>query len=120
MSDKIDWTTYSSTPVKVGTWIDGKALWRKTITATVTLTANTPVSTEVSTGVSNYSQMVKLDMRVDESGAGQTVDVFNYYSSDTNYFRAFFRANTIQIRACSPQLLNKSCVFTIYYTVPSV
>lgn len=118
-SDKIDWTTYSSSPVKVGTWIDGKELWRKTITATVTLTANTPLSTEIPTGVSTYSQMIKLDMRIDERGDGQTVDIFNYYGNDTNYFRAFFRTNTIQIRACAPQLISKSCAFTIHYTVPS-
>lgn len=116
-SAKIDYSTYNSTPVRVGTWHDGRELWRKTITASITVTANTPFSTGIATGISTYNKMVALEMRIDEGGTGQTVDVFNYYNGDTNYFRAFFRTNTVQIRTCAPQAGSKDCVFTVYYTV---
>lgn len=115
--DKIDYSTYNSTPVRLGTWHDGRELWRKTITASITVTANTPFSTGIATGISTYNKMVGLEMRIDEGGTGQTVDLFNYYSGETNYFRAFFRTNTIQIRTCATQAGSKDCVFTVYYTV---
>lgn len=118
-SGKVDFTTYSTTPTKVGTWIDGKELWRKTITANVAYSANVALSTSVNTGITNYSEMIGMDIRIDGDGTAQTVDIANYYSSNSNYFRAFFRTNTIQIRMMSPNTATAKCTFTVYYTVPT-
>lgn len=41
MSHKIDWTTYSSSEQVVGTWIDGKPLYRKVYIKNISSTAET-------------------------------------------------------------------------------
>jgi hypothetical protein len=118
-SENVDFTTYNTTPVHIGTWHDGKELWRKTLTADIPYTAGTAVSTSVSTGITTYSEFVGMDMRIDSEGNGQTVDVNNYYNDSNNYFRAFLRTNTVQIRMKSPNTNTAKCTFTVYYTVSS-
>lgn len=69
-------TDYSTTEKIVGTWIDGKPIYQKTITGTLakTSTQGTEVSTDVSTGVS-------VDKYVDANGWA--------YNSSTGTFQKF-------------------------------
>jgi hypothetical protein len=54
---KLNTEEYSTNEVKVGTWIDGKPIYRKVFTGRITANANTEVQTVLQTNVDNVIDM---------------------------------------------------------------
>lgn len=71
-SSKIDSATYSTTEKVVGTWIDGKPIYRKTWSGTITLTAET---------VSDVDLVTPVETIVDSRG------MFGYYLSGSGQYQ---------------------------------
>lgn len=102
MSYNIDFTTYSTTPVRVGTWKDGRPLWRVSIpTQTFNVTANTPFSAQIDLSPyipSNFGKITWVNSRYDALGANDPVDFGTAYFENGTYFRTFARRRTLQVR----------------------
>lgn len=104
----------------VGTWTNGKTLYRKTITGTLAVSTGANTG-EINIGISTsvLDEIVRLDRRV-QSGTGRdTVDFDNYYISANDYARVFARNNTLQLRIGAQQSITKYFTFTVYYTKTS-
>ena len=102
---------YSTNETKIGTWIDGRNLYRKVITTTI---PSGTTSTEVNINVPDYWVLIRLDYRL--KAVNSTNYAFgNYYASSTDFQRCFFREGAIQVRLGT----NNSSVeilFVIEYT----
>lgn len=120
-SNNVDWTTYQlGTEQVVGTWINGKTLYRKTITGSLAVSTGANTG-EINIGISTsvLDEIVRLDRKV-QSGTGRdTVDFDNYYISANDYARVFARNNTLQLRIGAQQSITKYFTFTVYYTKTS-
>jgi len=80
MSRKIDWTTfeeYSTTEKVVGTWVDGKPIYRRTWSGTVNLTAAT---------VADIDLVTSVETIIDSRG------MFGYYTNGSSFQYANFGA----------------------------
>lgn len=114
MSTKIDFTTFSTTEKAVGTWIDGKTIYRKTVDfGTLPNTALKQVSHNIS----------NLDMIVDIQGIA-------HRSADNEFFQIGNAANPSGLAASIAITVNDSTVnittgnnrtnmtayITLYYT----
>ena len=58
-SDNVDFTTYSTSEQKVGTWIDGKTIYRRTFTGTITADATSVVGTSLIVSGAPFSQLIR-------------------------------------------------------------
>jgi len=102
---------YSTRETRIGTWIDGKSLYRKVITTTI---PSGTISTEINIDVPNYRVLTKLDYRLQASGS--TNYAFgNFYASSTDFQRCFFRNGTIQVRL-GANTSGADMLFVIEYT----
>lgn len=91
--------TYSETEQRVGTWIDGKPLYRKLIVSTVgTISSSgTIVNNEISTPTN--SDLTTL--RIKEAyvlNAGRLIPAIMYLNDTLNYFIKVYPLNTNKIR----------------------
>lgn len=84
--EKTSFAEYSTTEQVVGTWIDGKPLYRKVFSADTTAggTLSVPI------GTNDIDTVVKAD--VYKTQVGTTTDtVGSFYTSSTDYFRYWVR-----------------------------
>lgn len=122
MSRIIDFTTleYSTTEQVVGTWIDGKPLYRKVLQISYTQSANTAYigSVVVAPDSGGLGEIVGLSTKVDGnlSAPNQTVDFGNFYNTSSDYCRIFARSNTLQIRSNSPETHTHEIIAIVKYT----
>ena len=103
--------TYSTEEQVIGTWIDGRNLYRKVITTTI---PSGTTSTEVNINVPDYWVLTRLDYRL-KANNSTNYAFGNYYASSTDFQRCFFREGAIQVRLGT----NNSSVeilFVIEYT----
>lgn len=123
--EKASFTTYSTSEQVVGTWIDGKTIYRKTLEQNYTVAANTAYTGQVviSPDSGTISEVVDFKFRLDDESTtnpGLTVDYSNYYNSSTNYARFFIRTQgtttSLQIRVIQPQARTSKLTATVYYT----
>ncbi len=85
---------YTTAEQRIGTWKDGRPLYRKVIDYTI---PSGTTSTEISLGVSNIRLVQRAEVRFNAVGSGDYV--FNsYYNSASDYMRFFMRSNKLQIR----------------------
>lgn len=68
-------TTYSTNEIRVGTWIDGKPIYRKVITITAFSTSGITVNT----GITNINEIVNV------KGTFYRSELSKYYSLDNIY-----------------------------------
>lgn len=112
--EKASFTTYSTSEQAVGTWTDGKPLYRKVIpfSQSVASGANA-LSTDVSS--LNVDKAIKMDFNLSTTTGNSTFSQ-NYYMSTTNYIVVFYRSGTIQLRVNfgGADTLSGSIIF--YYT----
>ena len=85
---------YSTEETKIGTWIDGKPLYRKVVQYTI---PSGTTATGISLGIANIRFVQRAEVRFNSVGSGDYV--FNsYYSSASDYMRFFMRNTELQIR----------------------
>jgi len=89
-----DYDVYSTDEKRIGTWKDGRPLYRKVIDYTI---PSGTTSIGISLGVANMRLVQRAEVRFNAVGSGDYV--FNsYYSSASDYMRFFMRSNELQIR----------------------
>ena len=110
-------TTYSTDEIRIGTWIDGKPIYRKTyITNENTGSSTVDISTLNAKEINDYNSVCY------RKGTNNDYE-HPYYAGDDDYFRVFFRTNSassdyptsIQYRIASSYSSFKIKT-TIYYT----
>jgi hypothetical protein len=102
---------YSTEEQRIGTWIDGRYLYRKVITTTI---PSGTTETEVNIGVQDYWVITKIDFRTQATGS-KNYAFDSYYVSETDFQRCFFREGAIQVRLGSNNTGVDVC-FVIEYT----
>lgn len=84
---------YSTTETRIGTWIDGKPIYRKVIKVYNTIafySLNPPA---------NVNTFVKLEVMQQDSDGSY---IPSYFWNSTDYLRIFKTSNGIQIRTSKP------------------
>ena len=81
---------YSTEEVKIGTWTDGKPLYRKTFN----ITSGFSTSLNITHNISNIDYCKCYGTLITESGT--TIEQF--YASGIDYFRCFRDGNVVKIR----------------------
>jgi hypothetical protein len=103
---KISSATYSTSEQVVGTWIDGKPIYRKVIAGDATGT-----SFSVGIGDNDIDSIIKLDAY--RKVAGTPMDIVGgFYTSATDYFKYWYRKTTADV--C--QIEFRSSLGTYAYT----
>lgn len=119
-SDKVDFTTldfgnYSTTEKNTGfTWIDGKAIYKKTIVRDAGVVVGTPFT--VSHGISNLSSVVKCETVA--TGGGEGVFPAPLNTSGGNYW-SVWSVTTTEVKIYSSISYDKPLYITLYYTKTS-
>lgn len=110
-------TTYSTDEIRVGTWIDGKPIYKKTY-----ITNENTGSSTVDISTLNAKEIMDYNSVCYRKGTNNDYE-HPYYAGDNDYFRVFFRTNSassdyptsIQYRIASSYSSFKITT-TIYYT----
>ena len=99
---------YSLNEIKIGTWIDGKPLYRKTITGTF-------LSDDSYTNI-----LTNINVVFFKSGilyeSSTTIRQLEYYNNNNNDFDVVNINHTVKYRAKSSSIQGKNFIFTIEYT----
>ena len=109
---------FSTTEQRIGTWIDGKPLYRKVI--------------QITTGLSNFSNPYDIDisslnadwLEIENFQFEYDYNDYRYsfqnsgYTSNTDFIRIFKRGNAIRVSCGSIQVnsTNKKLTFILKYT----
>lgn len=80
-------SNYSSTEHVVGTWIDGKPLYERTITTSTTSSSTSASVTYSSIGLTNLKYIISIDAIVIRPSDTSTHPL--YWKSSTDYFNIF-------------------------------
>lgn len=110
-------TTYSTDEIRVGTWIDGKPIYKKTY-----ITNENTGSSTVDISTLNAKEIMDYNSVCYRKGTNNDYE-HPYYAGADDYFRVFFRTNSassdyptsIQYRIASSYSSFKITT-TIYYT----
>lgn len=84
--------TYSTTEQVVGTWTDGKPIYRKVIDITDTKTASASYSKQIDLSSLNIDLLVKTDYEFwhgNQNWVNTNIEIGNYYMSSSDYCRLF-------------------------------
>lgn len=112
---------YSTEEVRIGTWIDGKPLYRKTF-SNITIPDSTG---SISVTVLDFSSIHNIDnILLDESASFMKANtkpfeslVFNFYGGGNNWSRIFIRKGDKTVRMISGvSLVNYTGTITLLYT----
>lgn len=85
-------TNYSTEEVQIGTWIDGKPIYRKTVSGSVSTTAGTSKAATIGS-IANVAAVVDMYGIVNRSGAWFPLAM---YAADNNHHRASFTSGNVQ------------------------
>lgn len=103
--------TYSTTEQKIGTWIDGKPIYRQVISFTTTSTADSDVQ---------ILALADVDKMINIYGNVETTNLefpINSYYSNTFYSTIYYASNDQHIRGkFGSNLVSSNCTCTIEYT----
>ena len=105
--DNID--IYSTNEIRIGTWIDGKPIYRTVYEKNNTTSGNTSYSI---TPPSNFRVITKLDIMQYTANEGSYIH--DYYNSSSDYLRIFYSSQLIQVRTSKTSSYNH--YITIEYT----
>ena len=107
---------YSTTETRIGTWIDGKPLYRKVISA------NSPSSTGSSAVISDLSSLNYSFIKIADGcifdTSGNFMESVNYYVNSGDYSACWVRLtdkNLVMLIGNSNRA-NKQCYITLEYT----
>lgn len=98
--------TYSTTEQRIGTWIDGKPLYRKTFY----LTSNLSSPLDIQHGIQNVSYM-----KVEGHLTTSTTSTPPFYATSIDYFRVFRNQNLLSARY-GTGITASSITFIVEYT----
>lgn len=107
-----DSNTYSTTETVIGTWADGKPLYRIVLNATTPSTGDTS-TTIVSTLPSNIDNVIKLDGMIISQSARFPI---NAYFSNTYYIATFYDPSVGINCKVGSSLTSRTCKIIIEYT----
>lgn len=106
---------YSTEEVKIGTWIDNKPIYKKTIIISNKAFSNG--DNTIAHGISNFKQCIKAELKKD---GAHIFPYFNYNPNNTilsQTFIAFVDSTNITIRLMNDSWGNQHVWYvTIYYT----
>lgn len=106
---------YSTNETKVGSWIDNKPIYKKTIIIRNKAFSNG--DNTIAHGISNFKQYIKAELKKD---GGHIFPYFNYNPNNTTLsqtFIAFVDSTNITIRLMNDSWGNHNVWYvTIYYT----
>ena len=105
-----DPNVYSTTEKRVGTWIDGKPLYRKCY-STTTPSTSSDTSLEDVTSL-NIANITKLDTYIQ---AGEYI-YGNYYYANNNYGCVYYNSYNKQIRTVQTKYNDKTIYIIVEYT----
>lgn len=96
---------YPTNEIRIGTWKDGKPLYRKVIEISVTNKDNlASLSYDISD--LNIDKLVKLNYSIFK---GNSIDEYgNFYGTESDFQRIFFRANKLELRAATGAVVSES------------
>lgn len=106
---------YSTEETRIGTWIDGKPLYRKswdTITPTEVGTVKTLVKNALP---NNVDIITNLRVIINRSGHSNSTFASNYYFSNTDYFTVYVDGVNI-IMHLTTAFVSKRCCVVVEYT----
>lgn len=106
-----DCTTYSTTETVVGTWIDGKPIYRIVKSAKTGGTGGT--SFNYTTTPSNIDTMIKVDGILTAMSARFPI---NAYYDSSYYISAYYDPAGYIKGICGASLTNRNCVVILEYT----
>lgn len=106
---------YSTSEQVIGTWIDGKPLYRKTFTSTI---ANGSTEKTIPLGISN-ADVIYIDSGnsyINFTTGGSTVQL-GFYSASTDWSRGYIASNNVVVQLGSVYSLgSKDICVTVKYT----
>lgn len=103
--------TYSTDEMPVGTWIDGKTIYRKTVNFGTLPNATTE---DVPHGISDLDNVIKLE-GIASNGSGTVVPLPHAHPTAASAIMLSLVSDNIRIRTGSDRS-NHSAYVTIYYT----
>lgn len=121
-SDNVDSATYSTTEKKVGTWIDGKPLYRKTLTGTLNAipTAGTSVTTDFNVDVALVEGLFVKGAWISTENRTRAFSL--PFISNLGYSTVVFPASNnsiIRVRSNDTSFSNGWAIITVLYTKTS-
>lgn len=109
VNDLVDTTTYDTSEIAIGTWIDGRTIYRRVFTGTLQ-------STDVTLGtISNFKEATRID------GMVYVSDIQQYFPISTQgLFTAQVRdGGIVKIRTAGAGWINKPVTLIVEYTKTS-
>lgn len=103
--------TYSIEEKVIGTWIDGRPIYRKVIVTTTPSTENSWV--DVAIGVDNIKEYIRYDAKFETSGLTYFADIFE---DSTHKFMAVAKSNAIAMLVGSSGWCSKPVTLILEYT----
>ena len=101
-------STYSTSETRIGTWTDGKPIYRQVITGT-TASSNSPTAIG---SITNLGEIVKIDGFIRTSN--QSIPANFVYNTEQN--SCYREGNNIIVRTTASSYQNKSCYIIVEYT----
>lgn len=105
-----DLNTYSTAEQRIGTWIDGKPLYRKVIEGT-TASSNSPTAIG---SISNLGIIGDIRGYIINSSQNQTIPINFVYNTEQN--SGYREGNNIMVRTTASVYQSKPCYIIVEYT----
>lgn len=105
--------TYSTEEQRVGTWINGKPLYRKVLSL---LSPNSKTLQSIDTGVTGIERFIKIEASIDTGLSANGVIFANYYIGSSSIFYVKGYKDKVQSFTSESTMLQKDMIIIIEYT----
>ena len=105
--------TYSTEEQRIGTWIDGKPLYRKVLSL---LSPNSKTLQTIDTGVTGIERFIKIEASIDTGLSASGVLFANYYLGSSSNFYVRGYGDKVQSFTSESPMLQKDMIIIIEYT----